>query len=320
MYLIIVFFMISVIIFVIYNLVPMDPVLNFMDANFTQDMDPVLWQATYEQVRESLGLDRPLPIQYIAWISNMLRFEFGYSMMYRRPVSMIIVDPLQNTVILNILNLIFVFIISIPLAIKSAVKRGSGFDNTVQVGTVVFDSLPTFITALLVILIFGVWLRWFPITGMSTPGFTGTPWEEAMDRARFMVLPLLTMVIGSMAGITRYIRAAMIEILSQDYIRTARAKGARERYVIYRHAFRNAQIIVIQTLASWFLGIFGGSVMIERVFLWNGMGDLLVRSVFNQDNMVVFTIIMFFTSISLFGFFVIDLLFAICDPKIRLNE
>jgi len=319
-YLIVVFFLISVVIFLIYSLAPGDPVLHFMDANFAEGSDPVLWQQTYEQVRASLGLDRPLYVQYIAWMSNLLRLDFGYSMMYRRPVSMVVVDPLRNTVTLNIINLILVFIISIPLAIKSAVKRGSIFDSAVQVSTVTFDSLPTFITALIVILIFGVWLGWFPLTGMSTPGFVGTPWEVAMDRARFMVLPLMTMVIGSMAGITRYIRAAMIEILSQDYIRTARAKGAKERYVVYRHAFRNAQIIVIQTLSGWFLGIFGGSVMIERVFLWNGMGDLMVRSVFNQDNMVVFTIIMLFTSISLFGFFIIDILFAICDPKIKLNE
>jgi len=298
----------------------MDPVLNFMDANFTEEMDPILWQHTYEMVRESLGLDRPLPFQYFAWITNMLRLDFGYSMMYRRPVSMVVVAPMLNTVRLNIFNMIFVFIIAIPLAVRSAYKRGSTFDNATMVGTVVFDSLPTFITALIMIIIFAVHLRWFPITGMSTPGFVGTDFEMFMDRTRFMILPLATMTISSLASITRYIRAAMIETLSQDYIRTARAKGARERYVVYRHALRNAQIIVIQIMAGWFLGIFGGSVMIERVFLWNGMGDLMVRSVFAQDFMVVFTIAMFFTSISLFGFFIIDVLFAICDPKIKLNE
>jgi len=180
--------------------------------------------------------------------------------------------------------------------------------------------LPTFITAILVMLPLAVVFRLFPMTGMSTPGFQGTTWEMIQDRARFMVLPLITMTIGGMAGITRYIRAAMIEVLSQDYIRTARAKGAKERYVIYVHALKNAQIIIIQTLASWFLGIFSGSLMIERVFMWNGMGDLLVRSVFAQDFMVVFTIQMFFVTIGLFGFFIIDILFAILDPKIRLNE
>jgi len=298
----------------------MDPVLNFMDANFTLDMDPILWQETYDQVRASLGLDRPLPVQYFSWITNMLRGNFGYSMMFRRPVSQVIVDPLRNTVMLNIFNLILVFIIAIPMAVRSAVKRGSFYDNAVMVNTVVFDALPTFITGILVMLLFGVTLRWFPPTGMSTPGFTGTTFEVMMDRAQYMAMPLIVMTIGSLAGITRYIRAAMIDVLSQDYIRTARAKGARERYVIYRHALRNAQIIVIQIMASWFLGIFSGSVVIERVFLWNGMGDLLVRSVFDQDFMVAFTILMFFTSISLFGFLIIDVLFAIFDPKIRLNE
>jgi len=319
-YLVLVFFMISVVIFFIYTLVPMDPVLNFMDANFTEDMNPILWRQIYDQVREDLGLDRPLHIQYFAWISNMLRGNFGYSMMYRRPVAEVIPAPLRNTVMLNILNLVIVFIIAIPLAVRSAVKRGSVFDNATQVGTVVFDSLPTFITAILVMLLFAVVLQWFPMTGMATPGFQGTTWEMIQDRARFMVLPLITMVIGGMAGITRYIRAAMIEVLSQDYIRTARAKGAKERYVIYVHALKNAQIIIIQIMAGWFLGIFSGSLMIERIFMWNGMGDLLVRSVFAQDFMVIFTIQMFFITIGLFGFFIIDILFAILDPKIKLNE
>ena len=194
------------------------------------------------------------------------------------------------------------------------------FDSAVQVLTIVGYSLPTFIISLIAIFLFAVKLGWFPVSGTSTPNFQGTGWEKFLDRLYYMCLPLIVMTIGALGGMTRYVRAAMIEALGQDYIRTARAKGLKERVVIYSHAWRNALLPVITMIIGWFLSIFGGSLVIEQMFGLNGMGKLMYASLVNQDYEVVLAMQMFYMIISLLGNLICDLSYGIVDPRVRINQ
>ncbi len=362
LYVVFVFFIVSIIMFGVYKMIPGDPARMMLDSSISS-VDPERYEAMYQAARERLGLDKPLPIQYVNWITNMLRGDFGYSSQYRVPVSQLIKEPMLNTIKLNIVSLILVFAITIPLGIASAVKKYSAFDNAVQVGTVVGYSLPSFVISLLMIFLFAVQLPIFPISGVNSPGFAGTGWERFLDTAYHMCLPVLVMTLSSLGGITRYVRSAMIDVLQMDYIRTARAKGlpqkvvimclpvlvmtlsslggitryvrsamidvlqmdyirtARakglpQKVVIYSHAFRNALIPVVTILTSWFVGIFGGSVVIESIFQWNGMGKVMIDGLRQLDFMVVLAMQMFYVVITLIGNLIMDLGYSLVDPHV----
>jgi peptide/nickel transport system permease protein len=321
-YMIIVFLLTSVILFIIYYNVPGDRVAMYMEgAGMLGTMDPAEYEIMRQRTIERYGLDRPPHIQYIRWLRALFSGEFGYSIMERRPVSQVIATPIQNTVRLNIVNLIVVFCITIPLGISSAVKRGKVYDNTVQTVTVIGMSLPTFVTAILVLVVFAVRMTpGFPFGGVRSMQFEGNWFQQMMDMGRHMVLPVMVMAFGSLAGLTRFIRGAMIEALNMDCIRTARAKGVREKVVIFSHALRNAQITVIMVLANWFIGIFSGSVIVERVFNYRGMGDMLLRAISSHDFAFAQAMNMFYIVISLVGLLVIDILFVIADPRIKLTS
>lgn len=308
----------SIVLFGIYKLVPGDPALLLVDASSAQS-NPALFQRQYQEARELLGLDQPMVVQYARWVMNLLRGNLGFSAQYRAPVAQVIAEPLKNTVLLNLVSLAIVFGIAIPLGIISAVKKYTFFDTTVQVATVVGISIPSFMVSLIVIYIFAVKLQWLPISGSATPGATLTGGGLLLDRLKYMVLPLSVMCISSLAGITRYIRGAMIEALSQDYIRTARAKGVREKVVIYSHAFRNAMIPVVTIATSWFISIFGGSVIIESVFLWNGIGRVLFSSLRQQDFAVVLAMQIFYVLLTLIGNLIMDLAYGLVDPRIKVS-
>ncbi len=261
-YIIFVFFIISILMFGIYKATPGDPVEMMIGGN-KMNMKPEMYQQQYEQVTEMLGLDKPLPLQYLSWIGNMLTGNFGYSTQYKRQVIDIIGSPMKNTILLNICSMVVVFLISIPLGIATAVRKNTVFDKAVQVITIVGYSIPSFIIALLAIFVFAIKIPIFPISGVQTAGLEGTALEMFLDRARHMVLPVLVMSVGGVGGITRYVRASMIDALRMDYIKTARSKGLRERVVVYVHAFRNALIPVVTVTTWWIIGLFGGSVVIE---------------------------------------------------------
>lgn len=318
LYVVFVFFIVSIIMFGVYKMIPGDPARMMLDSSISS-VDPERYEAMYQAARERLGLDKPLPIQYVNWITNMLRGDFGYSSQYRVPVSQLIKEPMLNTLKLNIVSLILVFAITIPLGIASAVKKYSAFDNVVQVGTVVGYSLPSFVISLLMIFLFAVQLPIFPISGVNSPGFSGNGWERFLDTAYHMCLPVLVMTLSSLGGITRYVRSAMIDVLQMDYIRTARAKGLPQKVVIYSHAFRNALIPVVTILTSWFVGIFGGSVVIESIFQWNGMGKVMIDGLRQLDFMVVLAMQMFYVVITLVGNLIMDLGYSLVDPRVKLS-
>lgn len=317
LYIVFVFFIISILMFFIYKATPGDPVK--MMIGDTSNLTPERYQVMYERYSELLGVDKSLPEQYFRWIFNMLRGDFGYSIQYKRPVIDILGTPMKNTVLLNLCSMLVVFMISIPLGILQAVKKNSVFDKTVQVITIVGYSIPSFVIALLAIYIFAIKLKWFPISGVKTAGFEGTEMEAAIDMIKHMVLPVMVMSLGGLGSITRYVRAAMIDTLRMDYIKTARAKGLRERVVIYAHAFRNALIPIVTVTTWWLVGLFGGSIVIESIFLWRGLGMMLLDGLMQRDFAVVLTMQMFYVVLALIGNVIMDLAYTLVDPRVRLE-
>lgn len=315
-YIVIVFFITSVIMFFLYNLSPVDPVQLYTEG-MQYDMTPADFERYKESLRKEMGLDQPLLVQYVKWMARMLSGDFGRSLIHRVPVSELIKAPMANTLRLNAITMLLVFMITIPLGITTAVKKGSLYDNTVQVFTILGISIPVFVTALATILVFAVLLQWLPVGGYNTPGFQGGGAAAFFDRVRHMVLPVFVMIITSLASLTRYIRATMIDALRMDYIRTARAKGLSEKVVIYSHAFRNSLIPFVTVLVSWFIGLFGGSIMVEKIFSWNGMGLLMITSIQLFDYAVALTVGMFYIFIGLIGNLIIDLLYTVVDPRVR---
>ncbi len=318
-YIIFVFFIISILMFAIYKSMPGNPV-DIMLGDSKTTMKPEAYQALYEQTVKSLGLDKPLPVQYFAWISNMLTGNFGYSTQYKQEVINVIGAPMANTVTLNILTMFVVFLISIPLGILTAVRKNSVFDKSVQVLTIVGYSIPTFIIALLAIFLLAVRFPIFPVSGVSTAGSTATGLAAMLDKLHHMALPVLVMSVSGIGGITRYVRAAMIDVLRMDYIKTARAKGLSEKVVIYVHAFRNALIPVVTVTTWWVVGLFGGSIVIESVFLWPGLGKMLIDALLQRDFAVVLTMQMFYVVLSLAGNVIMDIAYTMVDPRVRLDS
>ena len=303
-YIIFVFFIISILMFFIYKIMPGDPV-TMMLGDAKANMKPDAYQRLYEQTRESLGLNSPLYVQYIRWIGNMLTGNFGYSTQYKTDVINMIGTPM---------------LIAVPLGIATAVRRNTVFDKAVQVVTIVGYSLPSFIIALLAIFAFAVKIPIFPISGVRTAGFEGNSFQMALDTLWHMALPVIVMSISGIGSITRYVRAAMIDVLRMDYIKTARSKGLREKVVIYVHAFRNALIPVVTIATAWVVSLFGGSIVIENVFLWPGLGQTLINGLMQRDFSVVLTMQMFYVVLSLAGNVIMDIAYTIVDPRVRLEN
>ena len=318
-YIVFVFFIISILMFFIYKSMPGDPVESMLGSLKTS-MRPDAYQELYDRTAERLGVNQPLPVQYFAWISNMLTGNFGYSTQYQRQVIDVIGAPMFNTIMLNLFTMIVVFLVSIFLGIATAVHKNGVFDKGVQVVTIVGYSIPSFIIALLAIFAFAVKIPIFPISGIRTPGSEATGIAAALDVAWHMALPVLVMSVSGIGGITRYVRASMIDALRMDYIKTARAKGLREKTVIYIHAFRNALIPIVTITTWWIIGLFGGSVVIESVFLWNGLGKMLIDGLMNRDFSIVLTMQMFYVLLSLAGNVLMDIAYTIVDPRVRLEN
>ena len=318
-YIVFVFFIISILMFFIYKAMPGDPV-TMMLGDAKNNMRPDDYLELYNRTRAQLGLDKPLVVQYLIWIGNMLTGDFGYSTQYKQQVIQVIGAPMMNTLMLNALSMVVVFVIAIPLGIATAVRKNTFFDKFVQVITIVGYSLPSFIIALLFIFAFAVKIPIFPISGIRSPGFTGTGTAYVLDTLWHMALPVIVMAISGIGSITRYVRAEMIDVLRMDYIKTARAKGLREKTVIYVHAFRNALIPIVTIATAWVVSLFGGSIVIENVFLYPGLGQMLINGLMQRDFSVVLTMQMFYVVLSLAGNVIMDIAYTIVDPRVRLEN
>lgn len=318
-YMIFVFFIMSLLLFFLFNLIPGDPARAEVEG-MRDRLTAEEYQYRYEQARERMGLDDPLPVRYLKWASGILQGDLGMSQIYKQPVADVVKTPLKVTIFINIFAVAIALAITIPLGIYTAVKRNSVFDKTVQVLTIVGYSIPVFIIALLFIYAFAVKLGWFPVSGMATPNFSGTPWEEFKDTMYHLALPLGVMTIGSLGGLTRYVRAAMSDALGMDYIKTARAKGLSEKVVIFSHAWRNALLPVITLIIGWMMSVFSGSLVVERMFNLNGMGKFYIDALTNQDYNVALAIQLLYIIIALVGNLITDLSYGLVDPRVRVNR
>ena len=328
-YMVIVFLLVSLLMYSIYNLIPTDPARAELEP-MKNTLTPTEYEARYQALRAEMGLDDPLIIRYLRWfgfwpdvdgkVNGMIQGNFGYSQKYKTDVVNILPSRMLNTIYINIFSTLVALAITIPLGIACAVHKRGKLDNTVQVLSIVGYSIPVYIIALVFIWLFAVTLRWLPVVGMETPGNNFTGWRAFWDKIYYMTLPVLVMTVGSLGGMTRYVRAAMIESLSMDYIRTARAKGLRERVVIYSHAWRNALLPVITVLIGWFISIFSGSLIIEQMFGLNGMGQLYYQGLMNNDYELALAIQMFYVLIALVGQLITDLSYGIVDPRVRVNK
>ncbi len=330
LYIVLVFFILSFIIFMVYNMLPVDKAAEAARADITANKT-LDYNERYEYWQKKYGLDGNKVERYLRWMglypysdgsfNGLFQGNLGYSNKFAQPVSEVLVEPMKNTIFINIFATILALGITIPLGIFCAVKRGSRRDVGVQVATIVGYSLPTFIIAIVFIWLFAVVLGWFPVSGMNTAGSYAWPaWKQLLDRLYHMALPLIVMTFCSLGGMTRYVRASMIEALSMDCIRTARAKGLREKTVIYSHAWRNALIPIITLVIGWFLGIFSGSLMIENIFGLNGIGKTYYDALTANDNEVVLALQMFYIFISLAGNLITDIVYGFVDPRVRVNK
>ena len=302
---------ISVLIFGIIKLAPGDPV----GAN----LDPKASAAQRQAERVRLGLDKPIPVQYLNWLKRSIKGDFGESYMYKRPVSEVIPQFIMNSFILNVVTYILAFLISIPIGVVCAVKQYSKTDNFWTIFSIIGISMPSFFFGLLLIYIFAVKLNWFPINGMVTPGKNAIGFVRFKDIMYHMALPAIVLTVGSMASLVRYTRTSMLEVINQDYIRTARSKGLREKVVIYKHAFRNALIPIVTIIGFSIPGLFSGAVILEKVFVWPGIGNIMMDSISARDYNLMMALNMFFALLTLLGNLLADIGYALVDPRIKVD-
>ena len=329
-YMALVFLIVSFLMYALYNLIPSDPARAQLESQ-KMNLKPAEYEAMYQKLRAEMGLDAPLLVRYARWMglvpdvkgefNGLLEGNFGFSQFYKQDVVKVVGAPMKNTIFINIFSTIAALGITIPLGIYCAVHKGKKFDNTVQVVTMLGYSIPIYIIALIFMFLFCVFWRIFPISGTKTAGMTyANSWQEFVDMLYHITLPVIVMTFGSLGGMTRYVRSAMIDALSMDYIRTARAKGLREKVVIYSHAWRNALLPIITSIIGWFLSIFSGSVVIENTFSLNGMGKLYWQGLNNLDFELVLAIQMFYTVVSLLGSLLIDISYGLVDPRVRVDK
>ena len=306
---------ISIVLFGIAKAMPGDPVRAMLPTSMRPEQRLVAEAA----MREKLGLDKSLPEQYVRWMYNMIiEGDLGWSTVASRPVTDAVATPLFNTIILNLFVNFFYLAIAIPVGIRMAVKRGSIFDNGIQVASIATYSIPSFFLALTLIFVFAINLPWFPAGGMPN-SFMLDPVDNLIAWARHLVLPVVTLTLISLAGSIRYVRNAMIDALSQDYIRTARSKGLGEKVVIYSHALRNAMIPISTIIVFTLFGLFAGSAITESVFAYNGIGRLLFRALTARDTALIISMDAIFALMSVVAVLVADILYGLVDPRIKLE-
>ena len=304
---------ISLISFLVINMAPGGPI------GISADLNPKATAEYRERLKAYYGLDQPIHVRYGRWLGRMATLDFGDSFSPDgRKVSEKIRERIPVTLGINVLSLSLIFLAAIPIGIYSAVRRGSWFDRISTVTVFTGFAVPTFWLALLLMILFGVKLGWLPISGLvslehDSLSFTGRIW----DRARHLMLPILLAGFGGLAGLSRYMRSNMLEVIRQDYIATAKAKGLVERTVVFRHAMRNALLPVITIVGLSVPDLLGGSVIFETIFSIPGMGQLFYQGVMSRDYPLIMGILVIGAFLTLIGNLLADVGYAIADPRIR---
>jgi peptide/nickel transport system permease protein len=302
-------FGIMVLTFALTRLAPSDP-LDYIVGG-VQDFTP----EQREALRETLGLNQPLHVQFLDWMWHAVRLDFGKSFFYQRPAAQLIAERIPNSLQLAIPALFLSLGIGVPLGLLAALQRGRPTDHLIRFFSVLGHAIPVFWFGLLFVLILGVQLRWFPIGSMYTLGHE----SDLGDRLWHLVGPVIATALAGIANYPRFLRTEVLEILGQDYVRTARSKGLRERVVVLRHITKNALLPVV-TLLGGILAIFvSGSVVIEQVFTWPGLGRLLFEAANQKDYPVVQAAVLAASGLLVLSFILRDIAYAWVDPRIRLR-
>ncbi|MFC1577201.1 ABC transporter permease [Candidatus Omnitrophota bacterium] len=308
------FFGITLVTFFVIKLAPGRP------TDLQTSLNPKISYEARQRLARLEGLDKPVIIQYADWLRNFISFDFGVSSVDGRRVSGKIVERLGITLTINILSMSLILLAAIPLGIMASLKRGSFLDKLTTVFVFVGFSAPGFWLALMLMSYFGISLQLLPISGIKSVNFEYLSLSgKIVDVARHLTLPVLISAFGGLAGISRYTRSSMVNVIRQDYIVTARAKGIREKDVIYRHALRNALLPIITILGLSIPGLIGGSVIFESVFAIPGMGRLFFESVMARDIRTIMGILSIGAVLTLLGNFLADISYALADPRIRIS-
>lgn len=306
---------VSVITFAMLKNVPGDPVSQMVATRRSGGARAT--QADRERLARQYGLDKPVYIQYVDWLQELARGNLGTSFESNRPVLELILERLPNTMKLAGISFVLTLLIALPLGIISAVKQNTATDYGLTFLSFVGISIPSFWLALMILYFFGVELHWFPTRGMRSimvePGF----WNGLKDSVQHYVLPVFAVTLIGLSGYVRFQRAAMLEVIGQDYIRTARAKGVPERTVILKHAWRNALLPIITLLGYVLVVLVEGSIVVETIFTWPGMGLLAVDALSNKDYPLVMGVVLLSSVMILFGTLLSDILYAVVDPRVR---
>ncbi|MEN2995260.1 MAG: ABC transporter permease [Thermodesulfovibrio sp.] len=308
-------FGITLICFIVINLAPGSP------AMFQEELSPKASAEAVQALKKLYGLDKPLHERYINWLKMVFTLDLGKSFVDGRKVEDKIKERLPITITLNLLSLMFIFIVAIPIGVYSALRPGSVFDRALTFFVFTGFSVPTFWLALLAMIVFGVNLGWLPISGIQSIGAEKMPFHErVIDYIKHLILPVTIMSFSGLAGMSRYTRSSMLEVLNQEYIRTARAKGLPEKVVIFRHALRNALLPVITLLGLSIPGLIGGSVIFESIFSIPGMGQLFYSSAMARDYPTIMGILLIGALLTLIGNLIADIAYFIVDPRIRVKR
>ena len=306
---------ITIICFAVMHLAPGKP------TDLQTQMNPKASAEMKERLLSLYELDKPLHVQYVSWLKKLARGDLGTSFSSdHRPVADKILERLPITILINVLSLLIIIAVAVPIGVLSAVYQDSLFDKVTAVVVFVGFAVPTFWLALLLMIFFGIHLGWLPISGLRSLNYEYlSTWGQLVDLAGHLVLPVFISAFGGLAGLSRYMRANMLEVIRQDYILTARAKGLSERQVIYKHALRNALLPAITILGLSVPGLIGGSVIFETIFAIPGMGQLFYMSVMARDYPTVMGILLIGAVLTLLGNLIADVSYAVADPRIRIS-
>jgi peptide/nickel transport system permease protein len=297
----------TLVVFTMIHLAPGDPAAAFVSE---QALDPQV----LAQIHKNLGLDQPLPVQYAIWLSHVARLDFGTAYTFnQKPVIELIGDRLPATLALQSLALIVSLLIAVPLGIISATRQYSFLDNAATTGAFLGLALPSFWIALMLQLFLAVGLGWLPV---STPGTD----EAGLGRAKYLVLPIIVLALPTLAVFVRFVRSSMLEVIRQDYLTTARAKGLSESAVTYRHALKNALIPIVTVTGTQLARLLGGAVIVEYIFAWPGLGALAYESILRRDYPVVLALTLLTGAFILVINLVVDVVYTFADPRLSLQS
>jgi len=302
--------------FIVISLAPGGP-LDFLEGE-SPDLSPEV----KKQLTELYGLDKPLVVQYWSWLTRLARLDFGRSFLPDgKPVLTKIGERLPVTLLLNIVEMLIILAVAVPIGVMSAVRQGSNFDKVTTLFVFIGFATPDFWLALLLMSLLGAQLGWLPISGLRSLNWEYlTFWGQQLDFVSHLALPIAVATFGGLAGFSRYMRQSMLEVVRQDYVQTARAKGLSEQVVIGKHALRNALLPVVTILGLSLPGLIGGSVIIESIFAIPGMGQLMVQSIYARDYPVVMGNLVVVAVLTLFANLCADIAYGLVDPRIRLGR